>query len=120
LSPDEHDLSGENAVPAITIDQPFLRKHQGKIFGVLSCFDRLIFRGYLPLSYPKGMEGFLYQQTVLFKEFKEYAPKISNQLKEHVRQVVERAGGEFRHLPKKERLIRLTRVLFGEGPGFST
>ena len=53
---------------AITADHPFLVKHADKIHGVLSCFDRVIFRGYLPLSYPKGMSGFLYQQKVLLKD----------------------------------------------------
>ena len=45
---------------ALTADHPFLVKHQGKVQGVLSCFDRVIFRGYLPLSYAKGLVGFLY------------------------------------------------------------
>jgi hypothetical protein len=91
-------------VSIITTEHRFAGKHQDKSVGVLSCFDRLIFRGYLPLSYAQGMEGFLYQQKVLFKDFKHYAPKISERLKEHVRQRVEAAGAEFRHLPKKERM----------------
>lgn len=96
-------------MPAISADHPFLVKHEDKIVGVLSCFDRLIFRGYLPLSYAKGMEGFLYRQNVLFKDFKYYAPKISERIKEHVRTLVTEAGGEFRHLPKKERMEELAR-----------
>jgi hypothetical protein len=43
---------GENAVPTISTEHPFLVKHADKIHGVLSCFDRVILRGYLPLSYP--------------------------------------------------------------------
>jgi hypothetical protein len=101
-------------VSAITTDHAFLRKHESKIHGVLSCFDRLIFRGYLPLSYAKGMEGFLYRQNVLFKDFKHYAPKVSERLKEHVRQVVEQAGGAFRHLPKKERMEKEARRIAQE------
>ena len=27
----------------------FLEKHASKITGVLSCFDRMLFRGYLPI-----------------------------------------------------------------------
>jgi hypothetical protein len=81
---------------------------------VLSCFDRLIFRGYLPLSYAKGMEGFLYRQNVLFKDFKHYAPEISERLKEQVRQRVEAAGGPFRHLPKKERMEQEARRIAQE------
>ena len=32
-------------MPAITADHPFLVKHQDKVRGVLSCFDRVIFPG---------------------------------------------------------------------------
>ena len=28
----------------------FVRKHQDKINGTLSCFDRMLFRGYLPIQ----------------------------------------------------------------------
>ena len=27
----------------------FIRKHEDRIHGVLSCFDRMLFRGYLPI-----------------------------------------------------------------------
>jgi hypothetical protein len=93
---------GEHAMPAITTDHPFAVKHQDKISGILSCFDRVIFRGYLPLSYPKGMSGFLYQQKVLLKNFKDYAPAIAERIKEHVKALVEQAGAVYRHLPSKE------------------
>jgi hypothetical protein len=97
-------LGGTNAVATITADHPFLGKHQNKIAGVLSCFDRLIFRGHLPLSYPRGLEGFLHRQDVLFKDFKHYAPQIAERVKEHVKRQVEAAGAPFRHLPRKERM----------------
>jgi hypothetical protein len=100
----DHYPPEENAMPAITLDHAFLRKHQDKISGVLSCFDRVILRGYLPLSYPRGLEGFLAQQQVLLKDFKKYAPVVAERVKEHVRTVVEQAGATFRHLPKKERM----------------
>jgi hypothetical protein len=106
-----YHLPEENAVPPITTDHPFVRKHTALIHGVLSCFDRVIFRGYLPFSHPRGLEGFLAQQNVLLKEFKDYAPKISERLKEHVRTVVEQAGGPFRHLPKKARMEEEARAL---------
>lgn len=89
---------------AITTEHAFLGKHQDKIVGVLSCFDRLIFRGHLSLSYPRGLEGFLHKQDVLFKDFKHYAPRIAERVKEHVKQLVEKAGAPFRHLPRKERM----------------
>jgi hypothetical protein len=98
-------------VAIITPDHVFLRKHQEQIAGVLSCFDRVIFRGYLPLSYPRGLEGFLYRQGVLFKDFKHYAPKVAERIKDHVKGLVEEAGAPFRHLPRKVRMEEEARQL---------
>src|SRR5437660_1305821 len=105
---------GEHAVAAITTEPSFLVKHADKIQGVLSCFDRVIFRGYLPLSYPKGMSGFLYQQKVLLKNFKDYAPSIAERIKEHVKAVVEAAGAVYRHLPSKEPMEEQARKIAQE------
>ncbi len=98
----------------ITTDHGFLRKHQDKISGVLSCFDRVILRGHLPLSYPRGVEGFLYQQKVPLKEFKDYAPRIAERIKAHVKGLVLAAGAPFRHLPSKEPMEKLARGMVAE------
>jgi len=38
----------------------FIARHAERITGVLSGFDRLVFRGMLrPISYPEGMMGYL-------------------------------------------------------------
>jgi hypothetical protein len=99
---------------AITTQHPFVRKHQSNITGVLSCFDRVIFRGHLPLSYPRGLEGFLGQQGILLKHFKDYAPQVAQRIKEHVKGLVEAAGAPFRHLPRKERMEDAARQLAHE------
>jgi hypothetical protein len=105
---------GGNAVAAITAAHPFLVKHQPRVAGVLSCFDRMIFRGHLPLSYPKGLEGFLYQQKVLLKHFKDYAPQLAERVKAHVKELVFKAGAPFRHLPTKEPMEEQARALARE------
>lgn len=101
-------------MPAITADHPFLHKHAAQIQGVLSCFDRVIFRGHLPCSYPRGLEGFLSQQGILLKNFKHYAPQVAERLKQHVRAQVEQAGAPFRHLPRKERMEEQARRIVQE------
>ncbi len=83
--------------------QTFLQKHADKITGVLSCFDRLIFKGYLPFSYPQGMEGFLAQRGILLKDFRQVALQQSQRLKEHAHQLAEQAGRPFIHLQKRIR-----------------
>ena len=39
--------------------QEFSRKHEARIQGVLFCFDRMLFRGYLPIMSGWSMEQFL-------------------------------------------------------------
>jgi hypothetical protein len=109
-----HHPNKTNAVKTITTEHPFLAKHKESISGVLSCFDRVIFRGHLPLSYPKGLEGFLYQHKVPLKTFKDYAPQIADRVRDHVKAIVQQAGAPFRHLPSKEPMEALARPMAQE------
>jgi hypothetical protein len=43
----------------------FLAKHAATT-RTLSCFDRLLFKGHLPLGYPHAMEEFLSHRGILF------------------------------------------------------
>jgi hypothetical protein len=101
-------------MPVLPVYQVFVRKHQDKIHGVLSCFDRVIIRGHLPLSYAGGLEGFLYQQGVLLKNFRSYAPQVAERIKEHVKRTVGTAGAPYRHLPRKEAMEEQARRLARE------
>ena len=46
----------ENAV------KRFARQYNESITGMLSCFDRILFKGYLPIGWGDSMEGFLARQ----------------------------------------------------------
>ena len=60
----------------------FLKKFEGKINGVLSGFDRLIFHGGIrSLMYESGMATYLYTRGVFLKDFKDFAPHCSHLLK---------------------------------------
>jgi hypothetical protein len=62
--------------------QSFIQRHSGKILGVLSGFDRLVFRGNIRwLSYLDGMGQFLWKQGVLLKGFRDYALGVTDTLK---------------------------------------
>jgi hypothetical protein len=50
----------------------FLTAHEQKITGVLSCFDRILFTGHLPISSPGGMGHFMYNLGVPLKDFKPF------------------------------------------------
>lgn len=62
-----------------------IEKFEDKINGVLSAFDRMILKGHLrQLFSPSGKMHFLSQESVLLKDFGEYAKGVNNQIKAHV------------------------------------
>ena len=90
---------------------PFLSKHADKITAVLSCFDRVILRGYLPFSHAGALDGFLHKHGILLKDFKTFAPQQAERLKEHARHFAQDAGRPFQHLAKRTRKEELARDL---------
>ena len=61
----------------------FIAKHQDKIAGILSGFDRLVFRGHLrSISHPQGMMSYLWANQVLLKNFGDHVEKVTERLKE--------------------------------------
>ncbi len=76
----------------------FILHHQGKIKGVLSCFDRMLFRGYLPLQYPQGMAGFLRQRGIPFSKLKPFLLETSGALKVHAQRMARERGRPYRYL----------------------
>lgn len=89
--------------------QSFLEKHRDKIVGVLSCFDRLIFKGHLPFSYPAAFEAFLDHRGILYKGFEEFVKRHSQGLKAHAEKLARQAGRPYLYLErftKKDELAR--------------
>jgi hypothetical protein len=73
--------------------QTFLDRHREKIVGVLSGFDRLLFRGTLRcLEYRKGWEAFLLIHRVLLKDFCAFAQRLSEEVKEHAKAFAAKHG----------------------------
>jgi hypothetical protein len=82
----------------------FLDKHRDMITGTLSCFDRIIFKGHLrPLSYPEGVESFLFAKGKLIKDFKSFVLPLAEQLKEHAGALASRAHRPYLHLQRPQR-----------------
>ncbi|HSA60738.1 MAG TPA: hypothetical protein VLE03_00740 [Nitrospiraceae bacterium] len=74
--------------------QQFIAKYRDQITGVLSGFDRLVFRGSLRrLNYgwwceplgavvAKGMEEYLWQNQILFQDYARHVKRVSERLKD--------------------------------------
>jgi len=82
----------------------FIQRFSDKVMGVISGFDRLVFRGTLrQIAYPRGMMGFLWHQQVPLKDFGKYVYKTSRKVKEAC---CERAKEENRPIE----LVRSSRI----------
>jgi len=77
----------------------FIAKHQEEIAGVLSGFDRLVFRGTLrSISYVKGMMGYLWANQVRLTEFGRHVQRVSEQVKQACRAKAKALGRAVSYL----------------------
>jgi hypothetical protein len=91
--------------------EEFIAKHGKEIAGVLSGFDRLVFRGTLrSISYPQGMMGYLWAHQVRLTEFGRHVQRVSGRLKQACRAKAEAVGRPVQYLASagesKEELAR--------------
>jgi len=101
--------------------QSFLAKHADKIAGVVSCFDRVIVRGHLPMAGPGYFSTWLYSKKIAlnlqappegWRNFKEMAPWFSGELKRHAKELAAAAGRPYTHLSSRgERMEDNARAL---------
>lgn len=79
--------------------QEFTAKYADKIQGVLSGFDRLIFRGTLrKIAYEFGMQGYLWANQILLKDFGLHATAVSERVKKAALRCVQQAGRRIQYL----------------------
>lgn len=86
--------------------EQFIKRYGDRVTGVLSGFDRVLLRGTLrSLSRPEGLLSWLNWKGVLLKDFRGFAEGPSARLREHARQLAEKAGRPYRHLssPKESK-----------------
>jgi hypothetical protein len=77
----------------------FLTRHGDRIAGILSGFDRMIFRGTLrSISYAAGLEAFLSTRRVLLKDFGRFASAVSDRVKRHAETMARTHGRPFEYL----------------------
>lgn len=96
----------------------FLKQHAGRLKGIISGFDRILFRGTLrTISYSEGIERWLWSEHVPLTQFGDFAEKVSKRLKEQAQQIARQQGRPFRHLnsPKLSKEEIATKILKEDG-----
>lgn len=104
---------------SITTAHPFLRKHQDQILGVLSCFDRVIIRGHLPISGTGYFMGWLSARKFCLRKeppegwypLKLAMPEFAEDLKVHAQAVAAAAGRPYQPLTSSQDMEKNARAL---------
>jgi hypothetical protein len=76
----------------------FIAKYQAQLTGVLSGFDRLVFRGTLGLNHEAGLRGYLWANHLGLKDFGAHAEQISKEIKQRSLAVMTQAARPIRYL----------------------
>jgi hypothetical protein len=87
----------------------FVTKFTSLIVAVLSCFDRVRFTGYLPISNGPALEGFVDHVLKIRRcDFMAFAEEQSEIVVDHARRLAQEAGAEYRFLQgahRKEAIV---------------
>ena len=70
----------------------FISKYEARIHGVLSCFDRMLFRGYLPIISGWQMAQFFNSSKIRFRELKAFLVQHAERVKQHAIDVAKHFG----------------------------
>lgn len=77
----------------------FLARHSNRIAGIVSGFDRLLFRGTLrSISFIDGMDRFLSSQHILYKDFAGFAGRLTARLRTHAEDMAQQTGRPLEYL----------------------
>ena len=95
--------------------QKFLDKYSSLITGKLSCFDRVVFKGYLPLGWPNAMKGLLYREGLLIKDFGAFVERQSQRIRAHAEAFARKQGRPFEWFNKKDKDGEARRIAQRDG-----
>src|SRR6266581_9646251 len=89
----------------------FIGKHGEVILGALSCFDRMLFRGYLPIMSGAAMADFLQAKGIDRCGLKTFLLTHAACLKNHAMEMAAAAGRPYQYLGERTRKEDLARQI---------
>jgi hypothetical protein len=91
--------------------EAFIAKHAAKIQGTLSCFDRVLFRGYLPLMNGFAMADFLRIKQIDRWKLKPFVLEQAERIKKHAHRMLSQTGRPHQYLSEPVRKEDLARKI---------
>jgi hypothetical protein len=89
--------------------ETFVAKHAAKIRGTLCCFDRVLFRGYLPLMSGWAMAEFLRSKRIERLTLKPFLLEQAERIKKHAGVMASQTGRPYQYLSEPARKEDLAR-----------
>jgi hypothetical protein len=98
------------------------QRHDDRIAGVLSCYDRVVVTGTLPtVCYAEGMTRFLYASGIRIFDYPAFASTLRDRVRDRAVSVAAEAGVTIEHVSKshtrKEAIVAKVLEQRGEDPG---
>jgi hypothetical protein len=95
----------------------FIVKFTSLIVAMLSCFDRVIFKGHLPIANAPALEAFVdFVLKIRRADFMAFAQEQSETLVDHAQRLAQQAGAEYRFLQGAHRKDKLVDDILRQRP----
>ena len=76
-------------------------KYADRIYGTLTCYDRMIIQGYIPgWSHAEGMTGYLYANNIRIFDFNGFSQPLTEQIRQNAQRIARENGIEIEFIRK--------------------
>jgi hypothetical protein len=104
------------------MSQSLTERYDDRIAGVLSCYDRLVITGTVPvICYAEGMTRFLYAKGIRIFDYPVFAMKLRDRVRDVAASLAATAGITIEHIAKshirKEEVVARALAQRGDHPG---
>ncbi len=102
--------------------QSLTERYDDRISGVLSCYDRVVITGTVPIiCYAEGMTRFLYAKGIRIFDYPQFAQTLRDRVRDGAASLAARAGIAIEHIAKshirKEEVVARVLEQRGDHPG---
>ena len=102
--------------------QSLTERYDERITGVLSCYDRVVITGTLPvICYAEGMTRFLYASGIRIFDYPQFAQTLRDRVRDGAASLASEAGVTIEHIAKshirKEEVVARVLAQRGDHPG---
>lgn len=71
-------------------------KHADKIYGIVTCYDRMIIQGYIPTwSYAEAMTKYLKTNNIRIFDFSNFSQPLTEQIRQNAQRIADENGIEI-------------------------